>query len=203
MELEIELEEQKRAQAESASSDKNSLLRQKEQWGKEFGFELAASLQGIYSEAVIGIVFPKIGNMFSFGLRGVFAGSITEFVYFDKTDSELIKYSRIASGGTLWFGCGSPLLFNFIRFYGLAEAFFGTTVSFGVEYGPNFTFGAFGFGGIEFYTTRWSAVFIEAGGGWMNIFGAAGNVYIEEDGWKGSGFGIKLGTRIYLAKKAK
>ncbi len=73
----------------------------------------------------------------------------------------------------------SPLFFNFIRIYGVAEFIFGYTFTdpedndtpetYINKYGKNFTFGALGSGGIEFYTSKWTAFFIEVGGRVINI----------------------------------
>ena len=204
----IELEKQNKELQEDVDSTKREnsngvTLVQKTQWGDEVCFEISGGQQGIYSQATLGIFTPRIKNFFRVGFKFNFSGSQIYLLTYKKDTNDLIKHAPMIVGGNLVFNFSSPLLFNFMRIYGNTEFLFGWTFNGAVNYGSNFTFGGFGYGGIEFYTSKYAALFIEAGGGSIYGFSIDKNQYIADNPWAGSGFGIKLGTRIYFANKDK
>ena len=176
---------------------------QKVQWGEEASFEIAAGQQGVYSQAILGIYTPRIKNVFRMGFKTVFSSSQIYMLTYQKNTNDLVKHSPLIISGNLSFNVSSPLFFNFIRVYGTTEFLFGWTFNPVENYGINFSFGGFGYGGIEVYTSKYSCLFIEAGGGAIYTFNDKSNQYLTENEWAGAGFAIRLGTRIFFAKKNK
>ena len=173
--------------------------------GKDFGFEFSGGIHGLYGDWSIGVVFPKIKNIIGFGLKAIHSTTYIKQIIFYPSGLLRDKYTGMTVSGNVSMSSGSPLLFGFLRMYGIAEFSFGYsfTPTMTNSYGHNFTFGGFGYGGLEFYPGRWSSFFIEIGGGGSAIFGEADNPYIDENGSIGSGFAVRAGTRIFIAKKEK
>jgi hypothetical protein len=214
--LEIELEETKRSIADNsgdASGDLNKVALQKDQWGKEFAFEFSGGLQGVYSQFNVGILFPKIKNSLILGLGINFSASIIPMISFDRNKQDINTYFYSIISAYFKVGGTSPLFFNFIRVYGYGDLLIGARIqNQGMDITKNFvtfSIGGLGYGGIEFYTSRWCAIFFEAGGGYMAFFTIEKNDLQEFANFKANsesgsnGFAFNIGVRVFLAKKKK
>jgi hypothetical protein len=214
--LEIELEETKRSIADNtsdASGDLNKVAIQKDQWGKEFAFEFSGGLQGVYSQFNLGVVFPKIKNALVIGMGINFSASIIPMISFDKTKQDINSYFYSVVSAYFKIGGTSPLFFNFIRVYGYGELLLGARIqNQGMDLTKNsvtLTVGGLGYGGIEFYTSRWCAMFFEAGGGYMAFFTIEKtddqefkNIKVNSESGS-NGFAFNIGVKVFLAKKKK
>jgi hypothetical protein len=214
--LEMELEETKRNIADNsgdATGDLNKVAIQKDQWGREFAFEFSGGLSGVYTQFNVGILFPKIKNSMIIGLGVNTLVSLIPMIKFDKTKDDINSYFYSIISVYFKFGGTSPLFFNFIRVYGYGEFIIGARIQNQEMdiYKNNVTisFGGFGFGGIEFYTSRWCAIFIEAGGGYIGFVTLENenvkdikNVKVETENGS-NGFAFNIGVKIFLAKKKK
>ena len=116
---------------------------------------------------------------------------------------ELQKYSTMMISGYITLKFSSPLLFNFIRVYGVGEFAPGFKFSAQVDLGKNIALGLTSLGGVEFYTMEWASFFIEAGGGNIFTIITDNNKYLQDEGWTGSGFALKVGGRFYIPSKNK
>jgi len=204
-ELEKEIDLIKR-DANDNAVEKEQLALQKVQWGTEPGFEIFGFLQGGYSGGSIGFVFPKIQTKLvhiTMGLRATYFGG---FVPITVTDSDgTLYYTPMLVTGSFWMTYGSPLLFNFMKFYGgfeinVGHTFSPTDVN---RYKTNVTVGGVTFGGIEFFTSKWASVFLEVGGGPMSVITDSNNSFVkgQPNQWYGSGFMMRMGSRFFIATK--
>ena len=214
--LEIELEETKRSIADNtgdASGDLNKVAIQKDQWGKEFAFEFSGGLQGVYSQFNLGIIFPKVKNSLILGLGINISASLIPVILFDKSEQNINSYFYNIISFYMKVGGTSPLFFNFIRVYGYGEFIIGARIQNQewdiTKNSVTLSFGGLGFGGIEFYTSRWVAIFLEAGGGYISFLtieksekNEIKNIKVDAE-TASNGFGFNIGVKIFLAKKRK
>ncbi len=202
-ELQIQLEEVKIENSVEVF-DENHISIQKNQWGEGFAFEFAGGTQGLYGSGMIGVISPRIKNTISFGLRVNFHG------YMGMSEIELenskTNFTPIALTGSFFMIHSSPMLFNFIRVYGLYELQFGYTYTPGYTngsysiYGYNFTFCGLAYGGVEFYTSKWYSLFIECGGGVTKVFSDIALKNGSDSSFDGSGFAMRFGAKVYIAE---
>ncbi len=204
-ELEVQLEEIKQNDGSVEVVGNDHIALQKNQWGEGFAFEFAGGTQGLYGSGMIGVIFPRIKNTISFGLRVNFNG------YMGQSDAVVngveTAFSPLALTGSLILIHSSPMLFNFIRVYGVYEVQLGYTYTPGYLtetasiYGYNLTFAALGYGGIEFYTSKWYSMFFECGGGVTKVFSDFANSKNGvQSSWNGSGFAMRFGAKVYIAE---
>ena len=168
------------------------------QWGKEFAFQLNLGLTGIYTTVTTGIMFPKIKNLCTMGLLFNFHVAMPG-TFIAET------YRTAIPSGTYFISFSTPMFANFMRICFGAEFQFGAIFSTTITdlFGLNFTFGAFGFGGIEFYLIKQIAFFIEAGAGIMYTFGDTTNIAIKNNNANGTGLKLNFGVRFYVAPNKK
>ncbi|MBN2544565.1 MAG: hypothetical protein JXB50_02130 [Spirochaetes bacterium] len=178
-----------------------------DQWGKGFGFSLSVGQAGIYTTCAVGILSPKIANLFTIALAGNIGSSLPGTVTSERTRTSIAT-------GSLSIAFFSPMFSNFIRIYLGAEMHIGITFGF-YDFDiflPSVTLGGYGFGGIEFYLISQIAFFIEAGGGVMHIFSDVDQNDTTLDTYdmrlsNNNGTGIKLnfGVKFYMnfTKKSK
>jgi hypothetical protein len=175
-----------------------------------FGFEACAGTQGILSYFQLGVVFPRLGSSALFlGVGARLASSLTWATFINMEDTtEMVSFHPVVATGVLSFGGSSPLLFGALRMYGGFGLHLGYTFTpydsaiYGVGnlVGDNLTFAIVGYFGLELFTSRRLAVFMDAGGGYKSLFGDDGNPYAVASSWLGSGFGFRMGLRFYPLK---
>jgi len=185
-----------------------SLLAQTASSGRSLGVTLGLGSQGSLSYVEAGVVLPKIGGSFSIELK---ARAMSSLTWVPTLDSSLSPsaFHPVAVGGVVSLGGCSPMFQGFFRAHGATELFLGYTFT---PYdsaiyqipnliGPNLTFAILGYFGVEMFTGSRSSIFIDAGGGYKNFIVDAArktDPYVVAASWIGSGFGIRMGTKLYF-----
>ncbi len=81
--------------------------------------------------------------------------------------------------------------------YGGLDLYVGTMITASIPYSANLFIGGLGFGGIEIFSSRRSAFFIECGGGGGGHAYRGSNIIAQEGfGFLGGGF-VRVGTRFF------
>ena len=177
--------------------------------GRSAGFLAGTGLQGIFSYGEAGFMFPRIGGSFIIDLKARYMSSITWATFIDQQTGENASFHPVTAAGIVSFGGYSPMMNDAVKLYGGVDLLFGYTFTpyddffYGTSnlLGANLTYGIFGYSGIEYYTSKRSAIFIQAGGGYrgMKLFpDDPDNLYAVAVSWLGSGFGIELGMKFYF-----
>ena len=109
----------------------------------------------------------------------------------------LFQYNRFHFLARPSIAYGSSMFLNFVRVYGGFDIYIGTMLTARNAYSGNLFLGGLGFGGLEIYTSRWSAFFIECGGGGGGHLIKGDNLFVNEYGHLGGGF-VRVGTRFFL-----
>jgi hypothetical protein len=170
------------------------------------GIEACAGIQGILSFVQLGVRFPGLGNSPLFlGVGARLASSLTWATFIDMDTAESVSFHPVVASGVLAFGGASPLLYDAVRMYGGIDLHLGYTFTpydsaiygTGNLLGDNLTFAFVGYFGFELFTTPRLAMFIDAGGGFKSLFGDEDNAYVVASSWLGSGFGFRMGLRLY------
>lgn len=192
--LQAELDQLKRN-----TGDENRVeFLQKDQWGREFAFESSGGIQGSFAESQISVIFPRIANTFSIGMGFIYSGNLIPHYTLGEEGIEQVTPYMLS--GALVLIHSSPLLFNFMRIYGRYEVRSGYFFNSDAFNGGMWSIGGTGYGGIAFYTSRWTAFYIELGGGGMYKHDAGIHTNkLLTSRYSGYGFGIRAGIRVFLA----
>jgi hypothetical protein len=211
--LSLELEELKRSNIDNTvdltKTDVTPGI-QKDQWGKETSFEFSAGILGAYSQARVGILFPKIKNALFMGLFFNVYASMVPLMGIDKSTNSVVENTKVFFTLNYRLGGSSPLFFNFMRVYGYGDISIAAKVPYNTEEFKFRTIIAIGgslYGGVEIYTSKWLALFMESGGSYHGFF----NIMYKEPFEKITinkddslaGFGLNFGVKVYLAKIEK
>jgi len=174
--------------------------------GKAVSLELGMGTQGIMSYEEAGIRIPVGSSGFSIALSARFLSSLTWATFTNLSSGSTVSFHPDVAAGVVSFGGASPLLYGVLRAHGAADLLLGYSFTpwdsaiYGVPnlIGPNITFALMGTFGLEFFTAPKVSVCLDAGGGWKSIVGDKTNPYVIAGSWLGSGFGIRMGMRLYL-----
>ena len=174
--------------------------------GKSLGLAFSIGTQGILSFEEIGVRLPTIGSSFFIEVKARLLSSLTWATFIDMRTGDSVSLHPDVIGGVVSFGGVSPMIHGALRMYGQSDVFLGysfmpwDSAIYGVGnlIGDNLTFAIWGCFGVELFTTDALSVFIDAGGGFKSLFGDKTNRYVVASSWLGSGFGIKMGMRLYL-----
>ena len=172
--------------------------------GSALGLEFGAGIQGIYSLFEAGVTLPRIGKNFGIGLKARYLSGLTYATYID-TAGKYVSFHPCVVGGAISMGGNSPLFHDLLRAYGAFELTLGYSFTpwddlvyhTGNLIGPNLTYIASGVCGMELFTSRKVAFFIETGGGFKSLKGDKSNRYVGASGWLGSGVTSRMGVRVY------
>jgi len=173
--------------------------------GSRFGLEFGAGIQGTYSLFEAGITAPRLGPNFGMGLKARYLSGLTYATYID-TGGRSVSFHPCVVGGAVSMGGSSPVFHDFLRAYGNFEVLLGYSFTpwdnliyhTGNLIGPNLTYIASGVCGMELFTARKVAFFIETGGGFKSLKRDKTNRYAGASGWLGSGVTSRMGVRLYL-----
>ena len=174
--------------------------------GRSLGVEAAMGMQGIFSFEEVGVRLPMIGESFFIGVKARLLSSLTWATFIDMRTGASVSFHPDVISGVVSFGGTSPMLFDAFRMYGQTDLLLGYSFTpwdsaiYGVDnlIGDNLTFAVYGCFGIELFTAKSLSVFLDAGGGFKSVIGDKSNPYVIGSSWLGSGFGLKMGMRLYL-----
>jgi hypothetical protein len=173
--------------------------------GTAFGLEFGAGIQGIFSMFEAGVAFPKLNRNFGIALRARYLSSLTYATYIDSA-GKYVSFHPCVVGGALAMGGRSPVYRDLLRAYGTFELMLGHSFTPWDDFvahtgnltGRNLTYIASGVCGLELFTSRRTAIFLETGGGFKSIKGDKGNRYVQAGAWLGSGVTARMGGNLYL-----
>lgn len=176
--------------------------------GRSLALTVALGSQGEFSYVEAGVVLPKIGEHLSLELKARAMSCLSWVPVLDPT-LDPSAFHPVAVGGVVSVGGTSPMFRDLFRAYGAAELFVGYTFTpydsaiHGVAnlIGPNVTYAVFGSFGVELFTGTHTSVFIDSGGGFKNFLvdrARKTDPYVVAASWIGSGFGIRMGSKIYM-----
>lgn len=175
---------------------------------KSRGLEFSMGMQGILSFEEIGVRLPVIGDSFFIGVKARLLSSLTWATFINMQTGDSVSFHPDVIGGVVSFGGVSPMIHGVLRMYGQSDLLLGysfmpwdsAVYTVGNLIGENLTFAIWGCFGLELFTAKSLSVFLDAGGGFKTVFGDRQNPYVIASSWLGSGFGIKMGMRFYLAR---
>lgn len=178
-------------------SQKNIVIDKNFQYGKEVCLDISTSIQSVYSQVNISILFPKIKNMINFGIKASYS------VCFD-VERTFIPYgfTPMLISGSILMNIGSPVLYKIFRAYGGMEIILGSIIIPNpLHIGDNLIYGGTLYGGLEFYTCKILSIYIEGGFG-----GLLHSILNNPDEYNQkimglSGAHIVFGLRVYITNK--
>jgi len=173
--------------------------------GSGVGLEAGAGIQGCYSMFEAGILLPRLAPNFAVSLKARYLSGLTYATYID-TGGRYVSFHPCVVGGAVAMGGQSPLFHDLLRAYGAFELLLGYSFTpwdnlvyhTGNLIGPNLTYVASGVCGMELFTSRKVAFFIETGGGFKSLKGDRTNRNAMASAWLGSGVTARMGVRAYL-----
>lgn len=174
--------------------------------GETIGLQCGVGTQGILSFQEIGVRFPMLGGSFFIECKARLLSSLTWATFINMQTGKSVSFHPDVVGAVVSFGGVSPMLFGALRMYGESDLFLGysfmpwDSVLYGVGnlIGDNLTYAVWGCFGFELFTAPSMSVFLDAGGGFKSLYADKTNPYAVASSWLGSGFGIKMGMRVYL-----
>lgn len=175
--------------------------------GNAVGLSVGIGTQGEFSYLEAGVALPRLGAL-TIELK---ARAMSCLNWVPTLDPSLKPpaFHPVAVGGIVSFGGASPVFSGLFRAYGATDIFLGYTFTpydsaiYGVGnlIGPNLTYALTGYFGVELFTGEKSSIFIDSGGGFKNFYvdpGRKTDPYVVAASWIGSGFGFRMGTKLYL-----
>ena len=175
--------------------------------GNGLGIQFGAGFAGSMSYMEVGLLLPKINDTVFINVKARGMSAITWTTFVNKDTGETASFHPVTVGGSIGVGSVGPLDDNGLRMYGGSDFFFGYTFtpydSYFYNTGnlitPNLTFATWGYFGFEYFTSDTSSFFIQSGGGYKGLMVKdKKNIYAVAASWLGSGFGIEMGSSIYL-----
>ena len=175
--------------------------------GTGLGIEFGAGIAGSMSYVEVGVVLPKINDKVSIDVKARAMSAITWVTFRNMDTGDIVSFHPVTVGGVLSTGTVGPIINDELRVYGGSDLFFGYSFTpydsafYDTEnlIPPNLTFAVWGYFGFEYFTSERSSIFIQSGGGFKSLLVEdKTNPYAVASSWLGSGFGIQMGSTIYL-----
>jgi len=199
--LELELDN---LQNRSSGNSDRYLSTADVQWGRGWGMETGGGLMGSGALATLGLQFPGITfgkdekeGVLGFSLKISMIADSTPVRVFNEAGLLLAEDNRFHFVAGPSVTLGSPLFQNSVRLYGGADVQMGTMFTETNSYSANIFMGALFYGGLEVYTSRYVAFFMECGGGGGGHIIAGDNPFAGEKGYLGGAF-IRSGCRVFF-----
>lgn len=175
--------------------------------GNGLGIKFGAGIAGSMSFLEIGLITPKINEKIFINIKVRAMSAITWTTFVNKDTNETASFHPVVVGGSIGVGSVGPMVNDELRMYGGSDLFLGYSFTpyDSLFYDtanlipPNLTYAIWGYFGFEYFTSVSSSFYIQAGGGFKNLWVEdKENIYAVASSWLGSGFGIEMGSNLYF-----